>query len=320
MVKKNEKKIKFQKTLTGIEGLDEITDGGLPKSRTTLIVGGAGCGKTIMGMEFLVRGARELKEPGVFMAFEENSDELTMNITSLNYNLDTLIAKKQIYLEHVDIGNKEVIETGDFNLEGLFVRLEHAIDIVGAKRVVLDSLDALFYSIKYEVLRRELKRLFNWLNTKGVTTIITAEAGEYLLTRHGLEEYVADCVMVLDKRVISQISTRRLQIIKYRGSAHGNNEYPFTITEKGITVFPIIADIKEAKISSERISSGIPALDEMLGGKGFFQGSSILVSGSAGTGKSSLALSIVNESCKKKMRCLYCAFEENPEQIIRNME
>jgi circadian clock protein KaiC len=314
------KSLEIQKVLTGISGLDKITEGGLPKNRTTLIVGGPGCGKTIMALEFLVKGAREYDEPGVLLAFEEDVGELFVNVASLNYDLDGLVAEKKLYLEHVEIGCSEIIETGEFDLEGLFVRLGNAIDRIGAKRVVLDSFDALFYMLKYEVLRRELKRLLSWLKKKGVTTIITAEAGEKLLTRQGLEEYVVDCAILLDKRVVNQISTRRLRIIKYRGSIHGNNEYPFTISEQGMVIFPIISEIQDIAISLERISSGIKGVDEMLGGKGFFKGSSILVSGSTGTGKSSIAMSFVNECCIKKIRCLYCAFEEGPQQIMRNMK
>lgn len=319
MKKKAEKNISFTKVSTGIEGLDEITEGGFPRNRTTLIVGGAGCGKTIMAMEFLEKGAVLFNEPGVFMAFEEKTEELETNVASLGYNLKALIAKKKIYLEHIEVDRTEILETGEFDMEGLFVRLDTAINSIGAKRVVLDSLDALFYGLKYQVLRGELKRLFNWLKKKGVTVIITAESGENSLTRQGLEEYVVDCVVALDNRVVNQISTRRLRIVKYRGSVHGNNEYPFTINNQGVSVFPIIAKILDSKLSAERISSGIKGLDEMLSEKGYYQGASILVSGSAGTGKTSIAMSLVNALCKKKERCLYCAFEESPQQIIRNM-
>jgi circadian clock protein KaiC len=310
---------KIPKTLTGISGLDEITEGGLPKNRITLIAGTAGSGKTILAMEFLVKGATEYNEPGVFISLEESVSELTTNLASLGYNLETLIDKKKLYLEHIEIGHIETVETGQFNLEGLFIRLKRAIDRVGAKRVVLDSLDALFYTIKNEVLRRELNRLFAWLKQSGFTTILTTEAREGAITRNGLEEYIADCVLSLNNRITEQVSTRRLRIVKYRGSIHGVNEYPFTITKNGISVFPVLNETSEVRVSEERISSGILEFDEMLGGKGFFQGSSILVSGSAGTGKSSIAASLINSACVKKMRCLYCSFEENSKQITRNM-
>jgi len=316
---KQKKTSKLPKTLTGIAGLDDITRGGLPQKRATLIAGGPGSGKTILALEFLVKGITEYNEHGVFLTFEENANELTTNMVTLSFDLNTLIAKNKLHIEHIEMDRTEILETGQFDLEGLFVRLEHAIDKVGAKRVVLDSLNALFHQLKYDVLRRELNRLCSWLKKKGMTTILTVEAGKKSLTEQGLEEYVADCVMLLSNRVVNQISTRRLRIIKYRGSIHGVNEYPFTISEKGIEVFPIIPEIHDINVSEGRISSGIKSFDEMLGGKGFFQGSSILVSGSAGTGKSSLAASLVNAICKKKDRCLYCAFEESPKQIVRNM-
>lgn len=318
--KSNSSNFIFPKSQTGIQGLDDITTGGLPKNRPTLILGNTGCGKTIMAMEFLVNGITMFDEPAVFMAFEEKTDELVVNVKSLGFDLDTHIAENKIYLEHVQIDRDEIIETGNYDLEGLFVRLGHAIDKVKAKRVVLDSLDTLFYGLDYKILRSEFKRLFSWLKEKKVSAIITAEIGDKYLTRHGLEEYVADCVIILDNRVTNQITTRRLRIIKYRGSIHGNNEYPFIIDERGITVFPIISEALQQKSSSKRISSGIKDLDEMLGKKGFFAGSSILISGTAGTGKTSIATSFAYSVCKAEKRTLYCAFEEAPNQVIRNME
>lgn len=310
----------LEKTPTGIRGLDEITEGGLPKGRPTLIAGGAGCGKTLMSVEFIVRGAMDYNEPGVFVAFEEKTDELTLNVASLGFDLNELQKKKKIKLDHVHIERSEIEETGEYDLEGLFIRLGHAIDSIGAKRVVLDTLESLFSGLNNQaVLRAELRRLFHWLKDKGVTAIITAEQGEGKLTRQGLEEYVSDCVILLDHRVVDQISTRRLRVVKYRGSMHGTNEYPFLIDEDGISVLPVTSLKLEHKVSSERISSGIPKLDDMLGGEGFFKGSSILVSGTAGTGKTSIAAYFANETCKRKERCLYLAFEESPRQIVRNM-
>jgi circadian clock protein KaiC len=308
------------KTPTGIAGLDEITGGGLPKGRPTLICGDAGAGKTLFSIEFIVRGALEFNEPGVYLAFEEKSEELVTNVASLGFDLNKLIAQKKIRLDHVHIERSEIEETGEYDLEGLFIRLGYAIDSIGAKRVVLDTIENLFSGLSNEaILRAELRRLFLWLKEKGVTAIITGERGEGKLTRQGLEEYVSDCVILLDHRVENQISTRRLRVVKYRGSVHGTNEYPFLIDEEGISVLPITSLTLQNKVSSQRVSSGIPSLDEMLGGKGFFRGSSILVSGTAGTGKTSIATYFANESCNRNERCIFFAFEESPEQIIRNM-
>lgn len=310
------------KTPTGITGLDEITGGGLPNGRPTLICGEAGCGKTLMSLEFIVRGATEFNEPGVFMAFEEKADELASNVASLGFDLNKLQDDKKLRLDHVHIDRSEIEETGEYDLEGLFIRLGFAIDSIGAKRVVLDTLENLFSGLSNQIiLRAELRRLFNFLKEKGVTAIITGEKGDgSSLTRQGLEEYVSDCVILLDHRVINQISTRRLRVVKYRGTQHGTNEYPFLIDEDGISVLPITSLGLEKEVSSKRISSGIPSLDSMFGGKGFFQGSSILVSGTAGTGKTSIAASFANEVCSNKKRCLYFAFEEAPKQILRNMK
>lgn len=308
------------KSLTGIIGLDEITGGGLPKGRPTLICGGAGCGKTLFSMEFLVRGALEYGEPGVFMAFEEKTDELTVNVASLGFDLQQLQQEKLIKLDYVRIERSEIEETGEYDLDGLFIRLGYAIDSIGAKRVVLDTIENLFSGLTNQgILRAELRRLFEWLKEKKVTTVITGEKGEGTLTRHGLEEYVSDCVMLLDHRVENQISTRLLRIIKYRGSVHGTNEYPFLIDEAGISLLPVTSLTLDHDVSAQRISSGIPALDKMLDGKGFFRGSSILVSGTAGTGKTSIAASFIHEACQRNERCLFLAFEESPQQIIRNM-
>jgi circadian clock protein KaiC len=308
------------KSPTGIAGLDEITGGGLPKGRPTLVAGAAGCGKTLFAMEFLVRGATQFDEPGVFMAFEENAEELAENVASLGFDLKELIRQKKMIVDYVRVERTEIEETGEYDLEGLFIRLGHAIDTVGAKRVALDTFEVLFSAIpNHGILRAELHRLFRWLKDKGVTAIVTGERGEGSITRFGLEEYVADCVIVLDHRIVEQISTRRLRIVKYRGSLHGTNEYPFLIGRSGISVLPITSLVLEHAASRERVSSGIPGLDEMLGGQGFYRGSSILITGSAGSGKTSLANSIVEAACRRGERCLYFAFEESPDQIVRNM-
>jgi circadian clock protein KaiC len=308
------------KSPTGIKGLDEITGGGLPLGRPTLICGGAGCGKTLMAMEFIVHGAMDYGEPGVFVSFEENAEELATNVRSLGYDLDRLVRQKKLVLDYVRLEPAEIEETGEYNLDGLFVRLNYAIDSIGAKRVVLDTIEALFGGLANEtILRAELRRLFRWLKSKGVTAIVTGERGEKTLTRHGLEEYVADCVILLDHRVSEEISTRRLRIVKYRGSAHGMNEYPFIIDQDGISVLPITSLRLDHPASRERVSTGIPALDAMLGGKGYFLGSSILISGSAGTGKTSVAAHFVDGACRRGERALYFAFEESPDQIFRNM-
>ena len=308
------------KARTGITGLDEITEGGLPQGRPTLICGAAGCGKTLFSMEFLVHGALTYNEPGVFVAFEEKAEELTLNVASLGFDLARLQQDKMIKLDHVHIERSEIEETGEYDLDGLFIRLGYAIDSIGAKRVVLDTIENLFSGLNNQsILRAELRRLFEWLKEKKVTTIITGEKGDGLLTRHGLEEYVSDCVILLDHRVANKISTRLLRIVKYRGSVHGTNEYPFLIDQDGISVLPVTSLTLSHDVSTDRISSGIPALNKMLGGKGFFRGSSILISGTAGTGKTSMAGCFSDEACKNGGRCMYFAFEESPNQIIRNM-
>jgi len=308
------------KSPTGIKGLDEITFGGLPKGRPTLICGNAGCGKTLLAIEFLVHGALDFKEPGIFMTFEETAADLTDNVASLGVDLNALIKRKLIKIDHVRVERSEIEETGEYNLEGLFVRLNYAIDTLGAKRVVLDTIESLFSGLSNAtILRAELRRLFHWLKEKGVTAIITGERGSNTLTRQGLEEYVSDCVILLDHRIVEQISTRRLRVVKYRGSLHGTNEYPFLIDDTGITVLPITSLGLTHPAPTGRISSGIPQLDAMLGGRGYFKGSSVLISGTAGTGKSSLACYFAAAHAKARKRCLYFAFEESQEQILRNM-
>jgi circadian clock protein KaiC len=314
------KKDLLKKTPTGINGLDEITLGGLPRGRTTLIAGSAGTGKTLLAVEFLVRGANDYDEKGVFVAFEETENDLITNVSSLGFALDDLVKKKKIVLDHVHIDPSEIHETGEYDLEGLFIRLGHAIDSIGAKRVVLDTIESLFSGFSNPaILRAELRRLFRWLNDRNVTAIITGERGDHTLTRQGLEEYVSDCVIVLDHRVKEESSTRRMRIVKYRGSMHGTNEYPFLIDETGFSVLPITSLGLAHDVNTGVISSGIPDLDEMLGKKGFYQGSSILVTGSAGTGKSSICSMFAEATCKKGEKALYFSFEESKAQIIRNM-
>ena len=310
----------LEKTPTGISGLDEVTYGGLPEGRTTLIYGSAGSGKTLMAMEFLVKGAEKYGEPGVFMAFEETSEDLTENFASLGFDLDSLEAKNKLIVDYVHIDKSEIEETGEYNLEGLFIRLGLAIDSIGAKRVALDTLEVLFSGFQNEaILRSELRRLFRWLKDKGVTAIVTGERGESSLTRYGLEEYVADCVILLDNRMVEQIATRRLRVIKYRGSKHGTNEYPFMIEEDGISVLPITSLGLEHGVSLERVSTGIERLDIMLGGEGYYRGTTILISGTAGTGKTSFASQFCKATCERGERCLFFAFEESTDQIVRNM-
>lgn len=308
------------KAPTFIQGLDDITGGGLPKGRPTLVCGGAGCGKTLFAMEFLVRGATQQNEPGVFISFEETENELTANVASLGFDLQTLIKRKKIWLEHIRIDRSQIEHGGEFDLEGLFIRIHLAIESIGAKRVVLDTLESLFVELPNpHILRSELQRLFQWLKKKGVTTIVTAERGDGTLTRQGLEEYVSDCVILLDHRVNDQSSIRRLRIVKYRGSTHGTNEYPFLIDEDGFSVLPVTSLGLHHSTSHARISTGIPRLDTMLSGKGYFQGSTVLVSGTAGTGKTSIASQFVEAACKRGEKVLYFTFEESPSQIIRNM-
>ena len=313
-------KKQLQKSPTGIQGLDEITGGGLPTGRPTLVCGSAGCGKTLLAVEFLVRGATQFNEPGVFMAFEETASDLTKNVASLGFDLKELVAQRMIVLDYVYLEPSEIEEAGTYDLEGLFIRLGHAIDSIGAKRVVLDTVESLFSALPNQLmLRAELRRMFRWLKTKGVTTVLTGERSEGMLTRQGLEEYVSDCVIVLDHRVNDQISSRRLRVVKYRGSTHGTNEYPVLIDEDGISVMPITSLGLQEIASKDRIPSGIPRLDAMLGGAGYYKGSSVLVSGTAGTGKTSVAVLFAVAACQRGERAMYFSFEESPSQIIRNM-
>ncbi len=320
MAKKKHDVVVFEKCPTGITGLDEITKGGLPKGRPTLICGGAGSGKTLFAMEFLVRGAIDYGEPGVFMTFEETPEDLAKNFISLGFGINDMVSRGLIAMDHIYIDRSEVQETGEYDLEGLFIRLGYAIDSIGAKRVVLDTIESLFAGLSnIPILRAELRRLFNWLKERGVTAVITGERGEKLLTRYGLEEYVADCVILLDFRIQEQLSTRRLRIVKYRGSSHSSDEYPFLIDESGLSILPITSLGLDYPVSLERIATGVPKLDAMLEGKGFYRSSTILVSGTAGTGKTSLAATFAVAASMRGERCLYFAFEESPSQIIRNM-
>lgn len=311
----------LEKSPTGIQGFDEITFGGLPKGRPSIIIGGPGSGKTLFGMEFLVKGATKYGEPGVFIAFEETEKDLQKNTASLGFGIKKLVQENKLFIDHIKIEKSEIEETGEYDLEGLFVRIGSAIDEVGAKRIVLDTIESLFSGLSNEaILRAELRRLFGWLKDRGVTALITAERGTDTMTRYGLEEYVSDCVIVLDHRVNGQISTRRLRVVKYRGSMHGTNEYPFIIDNKGFQLLPITSATLNYTSPRERYSTGIPELDEMLSGKGFMRGSTIMVSGAPGTGKTSVACAFANQVCKNNERCIYFALEESPDQIMRNMQ
>ncbi len=311
----------LEKVPTGIRGLDQVTHGGFPKGRTALVCGGPGTGKTLLGLEFLVRGATLYGEPGVCVAMEETVDELVTNVASLGYDLPALVRTKKLAMDYVHVERKQIEETGEYDLEGLFIRLRAAIEKVKAKRVLLDTIELLFLGLtNHGIVRAELRRLFHWLKDAGVTAVVTAEVGEKALTRYGLEEYVADCVIVLDHRVTEQISTRRLRVVKYRGSSHETNEYPFLLDDEGISVVPITSVGLTHSAPTERLSSGIPSLDVMLANQGFFRGASILITGTAGTGKSSFAAAFAGAACTRKERALYFAYEESPSQILRNMK
>jgi len=310
----------IQKAPTGISGLDDITNGGLPQGRPTLVSGGPGSGKTLLGVSFLVNGAQQFAEPGVLMTFEENAQELAQDVRSLGYDLDSLVAQKRLVVDYIHVDRSEIEETGEYDLEGLFVRLEHAIKQIGAKRVMLDTIETLFGGLSDTgVLRAELRRLFRWLRDREITTVVTAERGDQLFTRQGLEEYITDAVISLDHRVHEQISTRRIRVVKYRGSTHGTNEYPFLINRDGITVLPVTSLLLEHEATNERVSTGLPALDDMLGGKGYYRASTVLLSGTAGTGKTTMAAHFVDAACARGEKCLYFLFEESPQQMIRNM-
>jgi circadian clock protein KaiC len=311
---------RLEKSRTGIAGFDEVTNGGVPKGRPTIVCGGPGCGKTMFAVEFLVRGATEYNEPGVLMTFEETSEEMTKNVASLGFDLKGLAAQEKLVLEYVRIEPAEIHETGEYDLEGLFIRLQHAVDKIGAKRVVLDTVEAIFSGFgNTGLLRAEIRRLFRWLKDRGLTTVVTAEKGDGNLTRYGLEEYVSDCVIFLDHRVTEQVSTRRMRVVKYRGASHIADEIPFLIEERGFSVLPSSSMKLDHAVSNARISSGVKDLDGMLEGKGFYRGSSILVSGTAGSGKSTLAAHFAQQTCRDGERCLYVAFEESAAQAMRNM-
>ena len=311
----------LQKCPTGIKGFDEITQGGLPKNRITLISGGTGSGKTLLGIDFLVNGVLQYKERGVFMSFEETEDEIYKDVASLNVDLRSLVLKKEIRFEHVLLERLDIHEKGEFNLEGLFIRLELAIDSIGSKRVVLDSIESLFAGITDAgILRLEIKRLFRWLKQKQVTAVITGEQGQNSFTRHGLEEFISDCIILLDNRVRQQVATRRIRVIKYRGSNHGTNEYPFVIDKNGLSVIPITSAGLDHPGTDEKVSTGITSLNRLFAGGGYAKGSTVLISGTAGTGKTSLAAAFAEESCKLGEKCLYVSYEESPGQLIQNMK
>ena len=308
------------KALTGISGLDQITGGGIPRGRPTLVCGGAGCGKSVLALEVLVRGATQLDEPGLLVSFEETAEDVRTNAAALGFDVDGLIARNKLAIEYIHVDPAEIEEAGDYDLSGLFVRLDEAIASIGAKRIVLDTLETLFAGFTNEgILRAEVRRLFAWLKERDITAIVTAERTGDAFTRNGLEEFVSDCVIVLDHRSDQQVSTRRLRVVKYRGSSHGTDEYPFLIDRGGVSVVPVTSIGLDYEVSTDRVSSGIPKLDEMIGKRGYFRGSSVLVSGGAGTGKSSIAAHFVNAACGRGERCIYFALEESPSQIIRNM-
>lgn len=311
----------LQKASTGIPGLDELTGGGLPVGRSTLVCGGPGCGKTLLATGFLVHGALDLDEPGVFMSFDERVRDLEVNSLSLGYDLANLRERNLLAIDCVHLDRREIgEESGAFDLEGLFIRLDVAVRSVGARRIVFDTIDTLFASLPNEgIVRSEFRRLIAWLREKGLTALITAEQGERTLSRYGIEEYISDCVIVLDHRVKDEISTRRLRIVKYRGGAHDSNEYPFLIGQDGISVLPVRSPRLGQEAPDERVSSGVPGLDEMLEGQGYFKGSSVLVSGNAGSGKTSLAAHFLDSACARGEKCLYFTFDESPRQLIRNM-
>ena len=309
------------KAPTGIPGLDEITYGGLPAGRPTLVSGGPGSGKTLLGVSFLVEGAERFNEPGVLLTFEEKAEELATDVRSMGFDLDKLCEEKKLLVDYIHVDRAEIEETGEYDLEGLFVRLDHAIKQIGAKRVMLDTIETLFGGLQDSgILRAELRRLFRWLRDRNMTTIVTAERGDSQFTRQGLEEYITDAVILLDHRVEEQVCTRRIRIVKYRGSTHGTNEYPFLIGRDGINVLPVTSLLLEHEATSERVSSGLPALDQMLGGKGFYRGSTVLLSGTAGTGKTTLGAHFVNAACARGEKCLHFLFEESPQQMLRNMK
>ncbi len=317
---------KLEKVASGVNGLDEVCGGGLPAGRTTLIIGGPGAGKTLLGAAFLVRGALEDQEPGVLVSFDERGSDLEINTISLGWDLVDLQKRNLLVIEHVQIDRQQIIEAGEYDLEGLFIRLAFAVDTVKARRVVLDSIDTLFASVPNEaVLRAELRRLFAWLKDRGLSAIVTGERGDAHLSRHGIEEYVSDCVILLDSRLHEEVATRRLRVVKYRGTAHGSNEYPFLIEESGITVLPVTSLGLTHTASDRRVSSGSAGLDDMLsasgpgGASGFFKGSSVLISGGPGAGKTSFAGQFAAATCARGERCLYFAFEESQSQLVRDM-
>jgi len=316
----DDRAVTITKAPTGIAGLDEITHGGLPAGRPTLVCGGPGCGKTILAMEFLVRGALEFGEPGLFVSFEESIDQLRLNFKALGFDLAELVGQKKLFITHVKLSRHEIVEAGEFTLDALFIRLEQAIQQVGAKRVALDTMETLFSCLSSsENLRSEIDRLFQWLKEKGVTSVITGERGTAALTRHGFEEYVSDCVLLLDHRISEQVSKRRLRVVKYRGSSHEMDEYPFLIGDTGFTVLPISSVHLDHVVGTDRVSTGVPDLDAMMGGQGYFRGSSILLSGGAGAGKSTMASAFAAATCERGEKCLFLAFEESAGQLVRNI-
>lgn len=308
------------KAPTGVRGFDVITGGGVPRGRATLVTGASGTGKTLFGVEFLVRGAVEHGEPGVLISFEETADDIAANVAGLGFDIPALRAQGLLAVDAFVSDGTQEVTAGPFDLDGLFLRLDAAVASVGARRLVIDTIESLFGRLHDEVaLRGELVRLFHWIKARGLTAVITGEQGQGgRLTRFGIEEYVSDCVIVLDTRLHDDVSTRRLRVAKYRGSTHGTNQYPFVITERGFAVLPLTAMGLTYDAPDDRISSGVPALDEMLGG-GILRASTVLVSGSAGTGKTTIAAQAVEAACERGERALFVTFEESPAQLMRNM-
>ncbi|WP_240236172.1 circadian clock protein KaiC [Nocardioides sp. CFH 31398] len=309
----------LEKAATGIEGFDDITFGGLPRARATIVTGAAGSGKSMFGVEFLAQGARAYGEPGVLLSFEETADELVANAASIGVDLRAMADEGTLVVDSAAGDLDDLVQSGAFDLEGLLLRLAAAIDAVGARRVVLDTVETLFSTLPDETtVRREFARLLRWLKERDLTVVVTAERGQQgRLTRHGIEEYVSDCVVVLDHRVEDEVATRRMRVAKYRGSPHGTNEFPFLISGRGLVVMPLHHD-ELTEVSEERVSLGIPELDTMVGG-GVFRGSTIMISGSAGTGKTSIAACAADAACRRGEKALFLSFEEPSGQVVRNM-
>jgi circadian clock protein KaiC len=312
-------RVQLPKSPTGIDGFDEITGGGLPTGRPSLVCGPPGTGKSIFAMQFLVNGVTRYGEPGVFLTFEESREELVANVRSFGFGVDRLEREGRLLVDALPL-EPQTVETGEFDLEALIVRLAWAVDQVGAKRVAVDNVEALFTAFSRPALvRAEVRRLFRWLKDHELTAVITGERGEDMVTRHGMQEYLSDCVVVLDHRIVQDVATRRMRVLKYRGAMHGRNEYPFLIGADGLEVLPITSIGLRQPVSSDRISTGVVGLDEMLGGEGVFRGSGVLISGTSGTGKTTIASCFADAACRRGEVVLYFSFEESQAEIERNL-